>query len=70
MYKLCTYCISKAHLGVVKVSLCIYIVFDFFRCYLDFFKGWSGLFCLWLPGNPGRKTKIGLRLLSEPIRGD
>jgi len=34
MYKICKYCLSKARLGVVKVSLCIYRVFGFFRCYL------------------------------------
>jgi len=48
-YKICKYRLSKAHLCVLKVSLCIYRVFGFFRCYLAFFKGWSGLFWLWLP---------------------
>ena len=50
--KICAYCLSKAQLGVLKVSLCIYHVFGFFRCDLAFFKGWSGLFCLCLPANP------------------
>jgi len=36
MHKMCTYCLSKAHLGVLKVSLCVYRVFGFFRCYLTF----------------------------------
>jgi len=53
MYKIDTYCLSKVHLGVLNVSVCIYRVFGFFRCDLAFFKGWSGLFCLWLPGNLG-----------------
>jgi len=38
MYKICTYCVSKAHLGVSKASLCIYRVLNFFRCYLAVFK--------------------------------
>jgi len=38
MYKICTYCLSKAHLGVLKVSLCIYRVFGFFRGYLAFLR--------------------------------
>ena len=60
MYKICTYCLSKAHLGVLNVSLCIYRVFGFFRCYLAFFKGWSwsGLFCSWLLGNPDMKLRL------------
>jgi len=37
--------------GVVVCLSCT--VFGFFWCYLTFLKGWSGLFCLWLPGNPG-----------------
>jgi len=48
----------KVHLVVLKVSLCIYRVFDFFRCDLALFKGWSGLFCLWLPGNPDLDWKL------------
>jgi len=44
------YCLSKAHLAVLKV-LCIHRVFGF-RCYLAYFKGWSGLFCSRLPGKP------------------
>jgi len=39
-------------LGVSRVSLCIYLVFRLFWCYLALFTGWSGLFCWWLPGNP------------------
>jgi len=31
LYKICTYCLSKARLGVLKASLCS--VFGFFRCY-------------------------------------
>jgi len=58
MYKICKYCLSKARLGVSKVLLCTYRVFGFFRCCLAFFKGWSGLFCLWLPGNPGSGSLI------------
>jgi len=52
MYKIYKYCLSKARLGVLQVSLCVYRIFGSFRCYLAFFKGWSGLFCLWLPRNP------------------
>jgi len=52
MYKICIYCLLKARLGVLKVSLCIYLVFGFFGCYLALFTGWSDLFCLWLTGNP------------------
>jgi len=34
--------------SVVVYLSCIWL----FRCYLAFFKGWSGIFCLWLTGNP------------------
>jgi len=37
MYKICKYCLSKARLGVIKVSLCIYHLFGFFGGYLAFF---------------------------------
>jgi len=37
MHKICVYCLLKARPGVLKVSLCIYLVFGFFRCYLAFF---------------------------------
>ena len=49
---MCVYCLLKMRLGVLKVSLCIYLVFGFLRSYLAFL--WVDLaFCLWLPGNPG-----------------
>ena len=38
MYKICKYCLSKAQLGVLMVSLCIYRVLGVFRCYLAFSK--------------------------------
>ena len=38
MYKILTYCFSKARLGVLRVSLCIYLVFAFFRCHLTFLR--------------------------------
>jgi len=45
LFFLCSlYCLSKAHLGVLKVSLCIHCVFGFLWVDLDFF--------IWLPGNP------------------
>jgi len=39
MYKIFKYCLSKARLRVLKVLLCVYRVFGFFRCCLAFFKG-------------------------------
>ena len=36
--KICVYCLSKARLGVLKVPLCIYLAFGFFRCYLAFLR--------------------------------
>jgi len=35
--------------GVVVYLSCIWL----FSVLFGFFEGWSGLFCLWLPGNPG-----------------
>jgi len=37
MYKICTYCLSKAHLSVLKVSLCIYRVWLFSVLFAWFF---------------------------------
>jgi len=34
--------------GVVVYLSCIWL----FSVLFGFFKSWSGLFCLWLPGNP------------------
>jgi len=39
MYKISAYFLSKEHLVVLKVLLCIHRVFGFFRCDLAFFKG-------------------------------
>jgi len=33
---MCVYCLLKMRLGVLKVSLCIYLVFGFLRSYLAF----------------------------------
>jgi len=30
MYKICEYCLLKARSGVLKASLCIYLLFGFF----------------------------------------
>jgi len=38
MYKICKYYLSKARLGALKVVLCIYRVFGFFRCCLHFLR--------------------------------
>jgi len=38
MHKICVYCLLKARPGVLKVSLRIYLVFGFFRCYLAFLR--------------------------------
>jgi len=65
MYKIYKYCLSKACLCVLKMSLCIYQVFGFFRCYFAFFRGWSGVFCLWLPGNPASDECVNLIIVRE-----
>ena len=38
MYKIFKYCLSKARLRVLKVLLCVYRVFGFFRCCLAFLR--------------------------------
>jgi len=38
MYKIFIYCLSKARLGVLKVSSCIYLVFGLFCYYLALFR--------------------------------
>jgi len=52
MYKTFTYFILKVSLGVFWRCRCVFILYLAFFGGICFFMGWSGLFCLWLPGNP------------------
>jgi len=49
--------------GVVVYLYCICFVW----CYWALFIGWSGLFCLWLPGNPVFLGCLSLRIPSGVV---
>jgi len=71
MFKIYVYCLPKVHLGVLKVSLCIYLVFGFRGFYLTFLRNDLAFFAYdylatLLKTNQGSLRAVVIEYVSDP----